>query len=178
MSTKKIVFSAIVIFVLISCADKEDSISCQTGDSEILGCWKTEVCENLVDKDFNPIDLWGKGVYEFKKRGVLLTHYYSFTDNQCQSGNKLITFTNSDIISFSYNVDENVSNIDGFDVKDISITSIFEGESNTVNGFFKIEDDRLCTANNLRLTVRSISWSEVNEPIMNTNSCLIRVNEI
>ena len=70
-----------------------------------------------------------------------------------------------------------MNEINGVETKALSITTIINGENSEANGFFNIEENRLCTTSNLNLNVDSISWSETNNPTLDIEICLDRVNE-
>ena len=69
MKNNRNIWLILFILVLFACAKDDDLASCDTNEDQLLGCWKTEACTNLLDQDRKPIEAWGKGIYEFVKDG-------------------------------------------------------------------------------------------------------------
>lgn len=158
------------IFLFITSCAKDEEV-CQTGDSELLGCWETEICGQVIINGYRIRPFFGKAIYEFSENKTLSVNYYNYSLSNCDSGVTGLAGS----LKYKYSVSEESKDIDGVDVNELSITTeeyVFEKD---IIGSFNIENDRLCTSNNLVLDSSLINYLETELESMDYESCLKRV---
>jgi len=162
INIKNILFVSIIILSGCFHDNESDSIlrSCETENSDIQGCWKTQECFQAGAIDDGGVDVWLRSEYEFTPEGDINFIAYKFYDSSC-SGNFESAIDISELPIIKYVVKDNIVSESGIEGTDVAITMGPENDIVTINGVIVItESDELCTSSSIYLGPEKIFLSE------------------
>ena len=178
-----------LIATLSSCSS--EGVLCETGESNLLGCWETEGCLDVSDDNSNLNGKWIKSVYEFNEFGEIKQRTYSYTDNSCSLEKAVETngWWLSESVIFKYReIESNLEN-EELEYHEFELEVINDENQSFYEGRYNVHEGRLCTSEGMQFTPTHISLSVsfessgntqqivINDIALNTESCLRRVNE-
>ena len=154
------------------------TLACPTSQEGIVGCWVTEKCNRVNEKDGKPSEYWGNTKVLFSQEGKIEFLGQQFVNSSC-SGKPDRTTESKDVVA-SYTVGQSKKDVSGVEANQIIITSTFRNqETFDINTLYFISDNyRLCMSENFRVTHDSVIVSQSASFAIDFNSCLIRAGEI
>jgi len=171
----KRVVLVVAVALLIGCGDGSSSGSL----SELVGTWVTESCSQVTDGSGNPLPMWLKAEYEFTPEGLITWRFFSYDDGQCITGGSLNSTSDHENGTFRLFFEDmgNETLQEGLLGHRLHF-QLNEGDAVVVDSqdvFAAILNNyRLCTSENLRLGGSSIVYSDIANPQINFEECLVR----
>jgi hypothetical protein len=134
------------LVVLSSCSDGKNS--------ELLGTWETDACEEAPAESGSLQGSWGKGIYEFSNINTISMSLQLYADSTCVEKINLISLENDDPLLFhDYETTTLQEGIEGHHF------SLFFGASDLkpIEGFYTINNSKLCFSDNINFNPFSVT---------------------
>ena len=163
---KKIGILLILLTHLTACDNNSDKAS-------ILGVWHTEACEQAPDTLGSNSGSWGKGRYEFTDNNIINVSIQFYTGASCSITSELIEAVNINspltFIDFGQ-----VTLEEGIEGNQFYLTLPIPDAPSTIEGFYTLNNSKLCFSDNINFNPYSVSSSEIETTAIDFEKCLVK----
>ena len=167
MMDKRYLLSLFSVFI-ISCSNGNDSVD--NTDSQLLGTWKTESCEQINTLDSNFSNLWGTGTYQFVYNGDIKFDPEVYSDSTCTT----IAFSTigiAKVASFEDLGEETLQ--EGIAGNRINIIFTLPDQAISTEAFYTIINERLCFSQSYHFNATGFGISPYVIPDIDFTNCLV-----
>lgn len=154
----------LLLFALIGC-DKS------TVNSQILGSWITQSCQQLTDSNGEQFNVWAKSEYTFDSSSNIYMQTTLYSDSNCISKSNNIQDESYLVANF---IDQgDVITQQGIDAnKIIIIFSTMPPPVTTTSGYYIISNNQLCLSQSYHFNSASFGIGTVNDTEIDFSNCL------
>ena len=160
---------SLLIIVSILLAACENNIN----ESALVGTWATESCEQNWDSNQKPINSWSKALYEFTPQGYINLGRQTYNDSSCEelkeegisSGESRIAYIDSGEATLQ----------EGIVGNSLKIAIDTDGQIQTVEGYYKINDNALCFSEVFKFGVFGFYIEDSFSPSIDFEHCLVKI---
>ena len=158
--------SIIFLLILMSSCDSNNN------NTQLIGEWSTESCEQAGSPLGSYEGLWARGNYEFEITNTIKTSYRFYTDSSCTIG------------EIVFNPENTGPSLPYVDLGEVTLQEGIQGHQfnliyqtdvvHTFEGFYTITNSRLCFSDNINFDPFSINSSEGETTSIDFEKCLVK----
>ena len=144
-----------------------------TENSDIIGSWITDACEQLTDSNNQPVNVWAKSTYTFDTLASIYIESTSYSDSNCITKSNAITTTL--ILLANFSEQGPVTTSQGIEANTITIS--FSSASPpiiTTSGYYKITSNQICLSEGYHFGASSFSIGKTNDTEIDFINCLTK----
>lgn len=172
--SKVIITATIASILLIAGCENNNESPANQANSNLVGEWLTDACNQQTNPSGDVIDEWWKGIYVFSSEGTIVSKHRRYLDSTCNGSYLLLFAPNFEpVIEYRDLGEETLQ--EGMQGNRIRVNFTFENQTGAIEGFYFMSNDSLCFSSNINLNADSIALSGVENTTIDYEKCLTRI---
>jgi len=171
VKVNKIIPITILLSMLPGCGGSGSNDTQST--SPLIGVWVTETCKQASDSNGVPLNVWGKGLYEFTNQGTIRLGNEQYLDSNCAVRGTPQALTDT-TISITYKDNGSQLLQEGINGAALLIEIGTGNQVSSVDAFYTINNNSLCFSDAFTFEAFTFGVSELGASSIDFSNCLIR----